>query len=380
MTAREQMRVGLLKLEEASQGLRELQVQLERDEEELAEADAACAEVLESLEERTMEAKRERSDVLRVRQDCEERRARTSGERDAAESDLARAKPFLDAANDAVNSIRPQDIQELRAIKTPKAAIKLVLDAVAVLLREPLLPTLPVVHEIGQGRGDVARISHIADSFELHKRGMVARASFLRNIMTLSHEQRDCITDEDIELLEPYTELSALDDSATRNASFAALGLLKWARAMRRYYLESKVVYPKLAALKDAEARLSSAEMALSRAEKRLRACEDEVALLQRRYEKQMEGKTAIEKRAQALRDRASKAQGLLDALAGERTRWTEGMQSSALYQASLVADCSVAAFLVVYASALPGNAREAVLGVGSIESKRMADVAMNRC
>jgi len=136
------------------------------------------------------------------------------------------------------------------------------------------------------GRGDVARISHIADSFEVHKRGMVARATFLRNIMLVSHENRDCINDEDIELLEPYTELSALDDAATRNASFAALGLLQWARAMRRYYIESKIVYPKLAALKAAEGRLSSAEVALSRAEKRLRACEDEVAQLQRNYEK----------------------------------------------------------------------------------------------
>jgi len=93
-----------------------------------------------------------------------------------------------------------------------------------------------------------------------------------------------------------------------------------------------------------------------------------------------MEGKTTIEIRAQALRDRASKAQGLLDALGGERKRWTDGMQSSALHQASLVADCSNAAFLVVYASALPGSARKATLGIGEQEAVAASGEALKRC
>lgn len=52
---------------------------------------------------------------------------------DDAERDLAAAKPALDAALTALNSIQPKDITSLKALKNPPDVIKRIFDCVLLL-------------------------------------------------------------------------------------------------------------------------------------------------------------------------------------------------------------------------------------------------------
>ena len=56
--------------------------------------------------------------------------------KDDAEQDLAAAKPALDSAVEALNSITPKDITSLKALKNPPDVVKRIFDAV-LLLRCP---------------------------------------------------------------------------------------------------------------------------------------------------------------------------------------------------------------------------------------------------
>jgi dynein heavy chain, axonemal len=53
--------------------------------------------------------------------------------RDDAEKDLAAAKPALDTALSALNSITPRDINALKALKNPPDVIKRIFDTVLLL-------------------------------------------------------------------------------------------------------------------------------------------------------------------------------------------------------------------------------------------------------
>lgn len=57
------------------------------------------------------------------------------------ENDLAKALPHLKAANQALNTIKAQHINEIKALKTPPATIKLVLQAVCVLCEKKVEKT-----------------------------------------------------------------------------------------------------------------------------------------------------------------------------------------------------------------------------------------------
>ena len=55
-------------------------------------------------------------------------------EKEEADKDLQQAIPFLRKAEDAVNSIKPRDITELKTAKTAVDTTRVILDTVNLLL------------------------------------------------------------------------------------------------------------------------------------------------------------------------------------------------------------------------------------------------------
>ena len=80
-----------------------------------------------------------------------------------------------------------------------------------------------------------------------------------------------------------------------KNASKAAEGLCAWTKAMCSYQAASKIVKPKLEALKLAEAKLAEAQKELDKAEAKLQGVMDVLNKLQKQFEDQMAVKAEIE-------------------------------------------------------------------------------------
>ena len=89
--------------------------------------------------------------------------------------------------------------------------------------------------------------------------------------------------------IEEYNTLVA------KNASKAAEGLCAWTKAMCSYQAASKIVKPKLEALKLAEAKLAEAQKELDKAEAKLQGVMDVLNKLQKQFEDQMAVKAEIE-------------------------------------------------------------------------------------
>ena len=63
---------------------------------------------------------------------------RIAEEKTEAENDLAKAQPFVEEAERAVNSIKPNDLNELKKLQKPSDIIKLIFDVVGILKMEKL--------------------------------------------------------------------------------------------------------------------------------------------------------------------------------------------------------------------------------------------------
>ena len=96
---------------------------------------------------------------------------------------------------------------------------------------------------------------------------MMGDTSFLNALMNFPKEQ---ITDETVELLQPYFQAPDFNFDSAKKASGNVAGLCNWAAAMCTYHDVAKVVEPKIATLRAAEAELKVATKEKNAAEERM--------------------------------------------------------------------------------------------------------------
>eukprot|EP01042_Synura_sphagnicola_P000006 gene6-7_t len=350
--------IGLEKLASGAKDVEKMKVVLAEEEVKLKLAEESTNSMLSQLERSSMEAKKEADAVAKIKEACELDAERISGEKGDAEEDLAKAQPFLDEAERAVGSIKPNDLNELKRLGKPGDIIKLIFDCVGLLKMEKLVKVEPAEVTLGVGK-DKKTFQFLKDSYKIVQTGMLSDARFLQNIFQFSKYEKDFINDETIELMAPYLSLEEFNPMVARNASRAAEGLCTWCKAMADYHEASKIVKPKLEALRLAEARLRDAERDLSKAESRLKACQDKLSALQDDFDQKIAYKRAIEENAANTKKRMEQATALINGLAGERQRWKDDRDEFTNITMRLVGDVALACAFVAYCGPFNQDFRE---------------------
>lgn len=124
---------GLDRLAEAAEGVEELKVDLRKEEVKLKEASEVTDKLLKELEVENAKAKKKADEVAVVAENCINQKNQIEKEKDEADRDLQVAIPFLRRAEEAVNSIKPADINELKNMRNAVPTTRLILDAVQIL-------------------------------------------------------------------------------------------------------------------------------------------------------------------------------------------------------------------------------------------------------
>jgi dynein heavy chain len=158
----------------------------------------------------------------------------------------------------------------------------------------------------------------------------------LKDIQFFSEFKKDSITEETIELLEPYLTLKMPDDAAkfagidlftkeVAEVSNKSLGgLCDWAAAMSDYHKASKIVKPKLKLLEVKGAELAEAQEKLGEAEAELAEVTALKERLKKTYDDAMAKKNFLEENAAKTRKKMTDANKLISSLADNKTRWTQ--------------------------------------------------------
>lgn len=105
--------------------------------------------------------------------------------------------------------------------------------------------------------------------------------------------EKDQITEETMELLEPYMNQREdwFTEEAGQKVSKAAAGIMAWSFAIHLYHVKSKIVKPKQAFLLVQEGKLKVANAELERAQVELGQIKQLMTDLNDKYRKQMSEK-----------------------------------------------------------------------------------------
>jgi dynein heavy chain, axonemal len=300
---------GLRKMLEAKGDVNKMKAELAIKNQELAVAAKEAEALLKSISESTAIAEKEKQKVFVIVDGVTRKAAEIAAVKDDAEKDLAAAKPALDAALSALNSITPKDIVGLKALKNPPDVVKRIFDAVLILRHFYVGPVS--WHDV---KGTMVILGTYDQSVK-----MMGDMNFLAALLNFAKEQ---INDETVELLAPYFAAPDFNYDAAKKASGNVAGLCNWAEAMCKYHEVAKVVEPKIATLREAEAELKVATKEKNAAEERMAKVQAKLDEMQAQFDAAMAQKQALEDDAAATQKKMDAATALINALAGAGRAW----------------------------------------------------------
>ena len=303
------MNAGLDKLSEASQTVEIMKEQLAKMEKELEVANQRAERVLTDVTKRSKETELIKQQIINDKEKAQEIVNSIEVERKAAEESMLDAKPALDEAENALNTIKQQNIATVRKLGRPPHLIMRVMDCTLILFQSKL----PLIKQ------DLQFNCPKPSWTEALK--VMASSSFLNHLLNFP---KDTINDETVELLEPYFTMDDYSMDVAKRVCSDVAGLLCWTKAMSSFYSVNKEVLPLKINLAFQEARLNKADKALKRAEKALRKKERELKKVQKMYHNAVMEKQQIAKQADQCRKKMSAASTLINGLGGERIRWTQ--------------------------------------------------------
>jgi len=331
---------GLVKLKEAEEDVAVMQVELAETEKVLAVTSERIEKMVVNLRDKSGKAEKVKAEVTIYKNDLSEKAAKIQTDRDETNKDLVAARPALQAAEKALDAIKPDDVKSLKALKNPPNIIKRIFDAVIILRRDQIDPLRIDPDAKTKGGNDTILASWGTSA------KMMGQAKFLDEMKAFN---TDTITDETCELLFPYMEMDDFTLEAAAKASGNVAGLAEWCRAMVNYYFIAKYVAPKIEALKTAEVQLSIALAELKIAEDNLEEKEVEVRGLNAEFDSAMAEKKVTQDQADATSSKMTAATKLIQGLSGEKIRWTAQSKEFNSVLMRLVGDVALACAFISY-------------------------------
>ncbi|XP_052128978.1 dynein axonemal heavy chain 8-like [Frankliniella occidentalis] len=303
------MSSGLSKLAEAVVSVEELQKEMRVMEKDLAVSTAAANDVLAAVTVQVNETEKVKADVQAVAASQQELVDAIDADRSVANERLEAARPALEAAENALLTIKATDIATVRKLAKPPYLITVIMDVVMVLFGRRLDSVKP----------DHERQFMMPSWSEALK--VVADVNFLKRLQQFP---KDMINEETIDLMGPYLNNPLYTFENAKTACGNVAGLLLWTVAMAQFYGINKEVLPLKAKVAVAEAKLETAKRKLAEAEAVLAEKEKDLNIQKERHAEAMAAKQVVQDQADQCSDKINLAQGLIGGLAGERIRWQE--------------------------------------------------------
>ncbi|XP_033111994.1 dynein heavy chain 5, axonemal-like [Anneissia japonica] len=343
----DRMQTGLAKLVEATHSVNELSKELAVKEKELAvaskKADAVLAEVTVSAQA----AEKVKAQVQKVKDKAQVIVDEIEADKAVATEKLEAAKPALEEAEAALNTIKPSHISTVRKLAKPPHLIMRIMDCVLILFQRKMDP--PSL--------DPEKPSMKPSWAEALK--LLGGSNFLQGLLTFP---KDTINEETVELLAAYMDSDDYNMESAKKSCGDVAGLCSWTKAMAFFYGINKQVLPLKANLVLQEARLGTAMVTLQEAQSQLDEKQKELDLVQAQYDSAISEKQALLDDAESCRRKMDNATALIEGLGGEKVRWTEASKQFEEQINRLVGDVLLATGFLSYSGPFNQEFRELLL------------------
>ncbi|KAF2473666.1 uncharacterized protein BDR25DRAFT_256486 [Lindgomyces ingoldianus] len=317
------LNVGLEKLRETVDKVRDLRVSLKDKQTQLEEKDKEANEKLQKMIADQRKAEQEKAGSLETQTKLAKAEEEIASRKEVVMNDLAAAEPAVIEAQKSVQNIKRQHLTEVRSMANPPAGVKLALEAVCTLLG----------HKIAAWR-DIQAV--------------VRRDDFIASIVQFDNErqmtaplrrkmQHDFLSKEDFTF------------ERVNRASKACGPLVQWTAAQVNYSDILDRVGPLRAEVDQLEADAQATKDEAKETELLIKELEDSITRYKTEYAALISETQAIKSEMSTVQFKVDRSVRLLDSLSSERSRWEESSKSFDSQIDTIVGDVLVAAAFIAY-------------------------------
>uniref|UniRef100_A0A2H1WCP9 SFRICE_005064 n=1 Tax=Spodoptera frugiperda TaxID=7108 RepID=A0A2H1WCP9_SPOFR len=269
--------------------------------------------------------------------------------KDDCESDLAEAVPALEAALDALNTLKPADITLVKSMKNPPSGVKLVMEAVCVM----------------KGIKGDRKVDANGKPFEDYWGPSQKMLGDMKFLESLKNYDKDNIPSSVMKRIrERYIPDRDFDPAVIAKVSSACEGLCRWVRAMDVYDRVIKVVAPKKAALFEAESELQQQMNTLNAKRAQLQGVLDKLQTLNDEFAEMTRKKKGLEDEIHLCSTKLTRAEQLIGGLGGEKARWTDLARDLQELLSNIIGDVLLSAGCIAYLGPFTVNYRGEIVQI----------------
>ncbi|AAZ13090.1 dynein heavy chain, putative [Trypanosoma brucei brucei TREU927] len=329
---RDKLANGMAKLEETKLAVSKMTEELKVQDAKLQEKTEEVNRATESIKVQQQNAEEQQSLLASEKVKIEQTKRSALADQAEAQADLDRAMPTLLEAQNALDKLEKNDINEIKSYKTPAAMIRTVMYAVQTTLRRKL-------------EWDEAKKS-------------LSEPKFI-DMLKHYHENNDMTDQRLLDKIEKYVKRPDFTPAAASAVSKAAGGLCQWVIAIHKYGNIYKEVHPKIVKNENAQQKVRAQEEMLRQKEEKLQRIMSEVKQLELALQQNVDEKMRLMQEAKETQMKLDRARIIVDGLEGEQDRWIESIARYEAALGTLVGDALLVCGFLCYAGAFTADYRQ---------------------
>lgn len=330
------LNVGLDKLRDTVEKVRDLRVSLAEKKTQLEAKDAEANEKLQRMVADQREAEQRKGASLEIQAALEKQEAEVASRKEVVLNDLARAEPAVEEAKASVSNIKRQHLTEVRSMGSPPSGVKLAMESVCALLG----------HKIADWKGVQA---------------VVRRDDFIASIVNFDNEKQMTKALRTL-MRNKFLSQSDFTYEKVNRASKACGPLVQWVEAQVNYSEILDRVGPLREEVDQLEEQALQTKAEAKAVEDTIISLEQSIATYKTEYAALISETQAIKAEMSRVQFKVDRSVRLLDSLSSERTRWEDGSKSFETQISTLVGDVLVAAAFLAYSGLYDQTFRKSMM------------------
>lgn len=302
---------GLIKLSKCAEQAEYLKKALAVQEVELKVKNDAADVFIEHVTAENERVQKSKNEATEKQRKVNLMKETITAEKKSNEEELRRAKPELDRAAEALDTLNKTNLTELKSFGSPPDIVVKVCAAVLVLFSKGKIPK--------------------DRSWKQCKLMMNKVDEFLNNC---KHFDKDNIPSEVIKEINVYKEDPEFDGEKIQSRSLAAAGLAKWVVGIVGYNEVYLNVEPKIRAVRESEKALADAQAEVDELEAKVEALEGALMAIKAKQDEAEAEKKVCQDEADKTAHQIDLAYRLVNGLQSENVRWRDLIYS---FQSKLV-------------------------------------------
>ena len=317
------LNIGLEKLRDTVEKVRDLRVSLAQKKAQLEKKDAEANEKLQRMIADQREAEQRKATSLKIQIDLDKQEEEVARRKEVVNADLEQAEPAVLSAQESVSNIKRQHLTEVRSMGNPPSGVKLALEAVCTLL------------------------GHKVDSWKTIQ-GIVRRDDFIASIVGFDNE-RQMTRAARLKMQNDFLSKEDFTYERVNRASKACGPLVQWVEAQVNYSAILDRVGPLREEAEQLEEQALQTKAEAQAIENTIVELENSIATYKTEYAALISETQAIKGEMERVEFKVNRSVKLLDSLASERSRWEDGSRSFETQIGTIVGDVLVAAAFLAY-------------------------------